>query len=80
MELNPAGRLRAPVRQRLDSGDSRRAHEAEPQHLDSLVSELEGLRKQLGAGDVRTVNQYTDEIREIERTHSARRQALERSA
>ena len=25
------------------------------------------LRKQLGAGDVRTVNQYTDEIREIER-------------
>src|SRR4026207_1016111 len=35
--------------------------------LDSLVSELETLRKQLGAGDVRTVNQYTDEIREIER-------------
>jgi hypothetical protein len=35
--------------------------------LDSLVSELETLRRQLGAGDVRTVNQYTDEIREIER-------------
>ena len=35
--------------------------------LDSVVSELEGLRKQLGAGDVRTVNQFTDEIREIER-------------
>ena len=35
--------------------------------LDSLVDELASLRKQLGAGDVRTVNQYTDEIREIER-------------
>jgi hypothetical protein len=35
--------------------------------LDSLVDELASLRKQLGASDVRTVNQYTDEIREIER-------------
>ena len=35
--------------------------------LDSLVDELAGLRKQLGASDVRIVNQYTDEIREIER-------------
>ena len=35
--------------------------------LDSLVNELASLRKQLGASDVRTVNQYTDEIREIER-------------
>ena len=35
--------------------------------LDSLVDELAGLRKHLGASDVRTVNQYTDEIREIER-------------
>jgi len=35
--------------------------------LDSLVDELAGLRKTLGASDVRTVNQYTDEIREIER-------------
>ena len=35
--------------------------------LDSLVKELGTLRKQLGPGDVRTVNQYTDEIREIER-------------
>jgi hypothetical protein len=35
--------------------------------LDSLVDELSGLRKSLGAADVRTVNQYTDEIREIER-------------
>jgi hypothetical protein len=35
--------------------------------LDSVSSELAGLRKQLGAGDVQTVNQYTDEIRTIER-------------
>jgi hypothetical protein len=35
--------------------------------LDSLKSELDTLRGQLGAADVRTVNQYTDEIREIER-------------
>ena len=35
--------------------------------LDSLVTELTALRRQLGASDVRTVNQYTDEIREIER-------------
>src|SRR5918993_4215582 len=35
--------------------------------LDSLKNELAGLRRQLGANDVRTVNQYTDEIRDIER-------------
>jgi hypothetical protein len=35
--------------------------------LDSLKSELNALRRSLGASDVRTVNQYTDEIREIER-------------
>ena len=35
--------------------------------LDSLVQELAALRKQLGPHDVQTVNQYTDEIREIER-------------
>jgi hypothetical protein len=35
--------------------------------LDSLLGELASLRKNLGAGDRRTVNQYTDEIREIER-------------
>jgi Protein of unknown function (DUF1552) len=35
--------------------------------LDSLLSELASLRKNLGAGDRRAVNQYTDEIREIER-------------
>jgi hypothetical protein len=35
--------------------------------LDSLLGELEGLRKNLGATDRRTVSQYTDEIREIER-------------
>ena len=35
--------------------------------LDSLLDELAGLRKSLGSGDRRTVSQYTDEIREIER-------------
>ena len=35
--------------------------------LDALLEELEGLKKNLGASDRRTVNQYTDEVREIER-------------
>jgi hypothetical protein len=35
--------------------------------LDSLTKELASLRSHLGSADVRTVNQYTDEIREIER-------------
>jgi hypothetical protein len=35
--------------------------------LDSVLGELSGLRKTLGAADRRTVSQYTDEIREIER-------------
>jgi hypothetical protein len=35
--------------------------------LDSLVAELNALRRQLGPTDVQTVNQYTEEIREIER-------------
>jgi hypothetical protein len=35
--------------------------------LDSVRSELSGLKATLGAGDRRTVDQYTDEIREIER-------------
>ena len=35
--------------------------------LDSLLGELGGLRSKLGASDRRTVSQYTDEIREIER-------------
>jgi hypothetical protein len=35
--------------------------------LDSLVAELASLRRQLGPADVQTVNQYADEIREIER-------------
>ena len=44
------------------------AHEAEPQHPRlARRANSASLRKQLGAGDVRTVNQYTDEIREIER-------------
>src|SRR5205809_3424910 len=35
--------------------------------LDSLLAELQGLKKNLGASDQKTVNQYTDEVREIER-------------
>jgi Protein of unknown function (DUF1552) len=35
--------------------------------LDSVLGELAGLKKDLGEGDRRTVSQYTDEIREIER-------------
>jgi uncharacterized protein DUF1552 len=35
--------------------------------LDSVLAELSSLTKELGATDRRTVNQYTDEIREIER-------------
>jgi hypothetical protein len=35
--------------------------------LDSVLAELQGLKKNLGAADQRTVNEYTDEIREIER-------------
>jgi hypothetical protein len=35
--------------------------------LDAVTKELGSLRGQLGASDVRTVNQFTDEIREIER-------------
>src|SRR5215467_10204888 len=35
--------------------------------LDSLLDELQGLKKNLGVADQRTVNQYTDEVREIER-------------
>jgi uncharacterized protein DUF1552 len=35
--------------------------------LDSVLAELSSLTKDLGAVDRRTVNQYTDEIREIER-------------
>ena len=35
--------------------------------LDSLTEELARLKKDLGASDQRTINQYTDEIREIER-------------
>jgi len=35
--------------------------------LDSIRSELASLNRDLGAGDRRTISQYTDEIREIER-------------
>jgi Protein of unknown function (DUF1552) len=35
--------------------------------LDSVLGELDGLKKELGSEDRRTVGRYTDEIREIER-------------
>jgi hypothetical protein len=35
--------------------------------LDSVRGELASLSKDLGASDIQTINQYTDEIREIER-------------
>jgi hypothetical protein len=35
--------------------------------LDSLLGELAGLKKNLGTSDRRTVDQYTDNVREIER-------------
>jgi hypothetical protein len=35
--------------------------------LDSILAELASLRRELGPGDRRTVSQYTEEIREIER-------------
>src|ERR671937_1465299 len=35
--------------------------------LDSILGELASLHKELGASDRRTIGQYTDEIREIER-------------
>ena len=35
--------------------------------LDSLLTELKTIRKDLPPGDIQTINQYTDEIREIER-------------
>ncbi len=35
--------------------------------LDSLLQELTSLRKDLPPSDIATINQYTDEIREIER-------------
>jgi hypothetical protein len=35
--------------------------------LDSVRTELATLRRDLGANDINTINQYTDEIREIER-------------
>ena len=35
--------------------------------LDSLLDELQGLKRNLGNSDQKTINQYTDEVREIER-------------
>src|SRR5687768_6415427 len=67
MELNPAV-----VFERLFGSGSTPEQRAQRMRqsksiLDSLVAELASLRRQLGPGDVQTVNQYTEEIREIER-------------
>jgi hypothetical protein len=67
MELNPQV-----VFERLFGSGSTPAQRAQRMKqsqsiLDSLVAELNTLRRQLGPTDVQTVNQYTDEIREIER-------------
>jgi hypothetical protein len=67
MELNPQV-----VFERLfGSGatpDVRAARMKESQSiLDSVLDELSSLHKSLGPADRRTVNQYTDEVREIER-------------
>ena len=67
MELNPQV-----VFERLFGSGSTPEQRAQRQRqsksiLDSLVTELASLRRQLGPADVQTVNQYTEEIREIER-------------
>jgi len=67
MELNPQV-----VFERLfGSGATPEVREARRQQsqsiLDSLLGELAALRGDLGASDRLTVNQYTDEVREIER-------------
>ena len=67
MELNPQV-----VFERLFGAGSTPAMRVERMHenrsiLDSVLAELASLTKDLGASDRRTVSQYTDEIREIER-------------
>jgi hypothetical protein len=67
MELNPQI-----VFERLFGSGSTPEQRAQRMHqsksiLDSLVHELVALRKQLGPSDIRTVDQFTSEIREIER-------------
>ncbi len=67
MELNPQV-----VFERLfGSGSTQEERAARMQQsrsiLDSVLRELAGLKGNLGAADQRTVSQYTDEIREIER-------------
>ena len=76
MELNPAV-----VFERLFGSGSTPEQRAQRMNqaksiLDSLVQELAALRTQLSPSDVRTVDQYTSEIREIER----RIQLAERAA
>ena len=67
MELNPQN-----VFERLfGSGSTPEMRAARMQQnrsiLDSILGQLASLHKELGASDRRTIGQYTDEIREIER-------------
>ena len=67
MELNPQV-----VFERLFGSGSTREVRAQRMKqsrsiLDSIVAELDALRRQLGPTDVQTVDQYTQEVREIER-------------
>ena len=64
----PAGGVRAPVRQRSDAGDAGGAACGRTAASSTrFAASSPRLMKDLGASDRRTVNQYTDEIREIER-------------
>jgi hypothetical protein len=67
MELNP----RAVFERLFGSGSTAELRVARLEQnrsiLDSIRGQLAGLMKDLGAGDRRTLTQYTDEIREIER-------------
>jgi uncharacterized protein DUF1552 len=67
MELNP----QAVFERLFGSGTTPEMRAARLRHdrsiLDSILGELASLTKELGPSDRRTINQYTDEIREIER-------------
>jgi len=67
MELNP----RAVFERLFGSGSTPAMRVARLQQhrsiLDSIRDQLAALKNELGAGDRRTITQYTDEIREIER-------------
>src|SRR5207249_5630301 len=67
MELNP----QAVFERLFGSGSTPEVRAARMRQnrsiLDSLMDELQSLKKNLGASDQRTIDQYTEEVREIER-------------